>query len=218
MKKCGDKMNDMEENLLAVVEFLNTPLGGAELSILKTAFILGADICTTPKVLDVAICPGRHKIPIFILKRIIRRYMGERLKRYKKGYDFVLTQNSSAISAIRFARRTGAKSILFYRADMPELPKMIELADIVIASSEFIRRKYTPLRNDIKVLYPPVDLERFKSISKRTNEYISMVSPTPSKGGRIFADLARKMPDRKFLAVGRKLMKKDMKTKKKKIG
>lgn len=34
-----------------------------------------------------------------------------------------------------------------------------------------------------------------------------MVSPTPSKGGQLFADLARKMPDRKFFAVGRKLMK-----------
>lgn len=193
-------------NILAVMEFLNCLKGRDEISFSKTASAMKADICTTPKILEMLLRPNYHNVPIWTQGRIIRTYINEKLKHYKTDYDFVITQQKSALPAIRFARRIGAKSILFLRYFSRLLSQAAVLADIVIANSEFIRKKCDPFRGDIKVLYLPINLNRFNSTSKKTNKYVSMVSPTPSKGGQIFADLARKMLDRKFLAVGRKLM------------
>lgn len=193
-------------NILAVMEFLNYPKGGDEISFSKTASAMKTDVCTTPKILDILLRPNYHNVPSWIQRRIIKIYINEKLKHYKTDYDFVITQQKSAFSAIQFAQRIGAKSILFLRSFLNLLSETVVLADIVIVNSEFIKRCYAPFmeKNDIKVLYPPIDIERFRSVSKKTSEYISMVSPMKPKGGEIFTDLAKKMSDRKFLAIGRK--------------
>ncbi len=153
--------------------------------------------------------PKGHDIPnVEIQDKFIKMYMREKLNHCKTDYDFVMTQEASSLPAIQFAGRIGAQSILLLRSlvNISEMSKATKLADIVIANSEFIKGRYSPFRDDVKLLYRPIGLDRFNSISKKTNKYIGIVSPTLSKRGQIFADLATKIPDRKFLAVGRKLI------------
>jgi len=194
---------------LIVQAFLDRPKRGTEFSFLRTALAVKADVCTTSRLFEMIFRPKGHDIPnVEIQDKFIKMYMREKLNHCKTDYDFVMTQEASSLPAIQFARRIGAKSILFLRSlvKISEMSKATKLADIVVANSEFIKGRYSPFRGDVKLLYPPIGLDRFNSISKKTNTYIGMVSPTLSKGGQIFADLAAKIPGRKFLAVGRKLI------------
>ena len=156
-------------NVLAVMEFLNHPRRGDEIPFLKTALAMKADVYTTPKILEMLLRPNYHDLPPWIQRRIIEAYVNLKLKHCKAGYDFVMTQQKSAFPAIRFAQRIDAKSILFLRSFSKLLSEAMVLADVVIANSEFTKKNYAPFRkkNDIEVLYHPIDFIKFKSISKK---------------------------------------------------
>jgi glycosyltransferase involved in cell wall biosynthesis len=52
------------------------------------------------------------------------------------------------------------------------------------------------------ILTPPVDWRHYDlEIDPEQNEYITLINLNENKGGRIFLDIARAMPNRKFLGV-----------------
>lgn len=70
--------------------------------------------------------------------------------------------------------------------------------DLLIFNSDWVRDK-TPWKGMSLVLNPVVLPEKFKT--ETTREYVTLVNLSEIKGGEIFFELARRMPDVKFLGV-----------------
>lgn len=51
------------------------------------------------------------------------------------------------------------------------------------------------------VLNPPVDYREFAGLSREEAEYITLVNVNENKGGGIFTEIAKRLPDKKFLGV-----------------
>lgn len=78
-----------------------------------------------------------------------------------------------------------------------------ETTDLVIFNSEWIQGAYNvTLTADWPqiVFRPPIDTEYY-SVDRTGAECITLINLTENKGAKLFYDLARAMPDRKFLAV-----------------
>ena len=56
-------------------------------------------------------------------------------------------------------------------------------------------------KHDYTVLNPPVYPETFEGLGKASNEYITLINLNELKGGKVLQELAKRMPDRKFLGV-----------------
>jgi glycosyltransferase involved in cell wall biosynthesis len=71
----------------------------------------------------------------------------------------------------------------------------------VIYNSEAMKNvlKY---KNDSLVLHPPCDFRKYDlKMDPSQNKYITIVNLNKNKGGKIFFNIAKAMPDREFLAV-----------------
>lgn len=117
----------------------------------------------------------------------------------------VLTQNLWCDRAILFAKRYNLPVIYFHRSPFGELdisPQGSYSCQYIIANSratkEFLERKWG--LKDIPVILPTID---FRNYVVRSNSYrfITMINPIVIKGGEIFKEIAKQMPDREFLAV-----------------
>lgn len=85
-------------------------------------------------------------------------------------------------------------------------------ADLLIANSQFtsnlIKSRLRP-QNPCGVVYPSIDVSKYYS-GENSREYISILNPVKLKGSDIFLEITKRIPEKKFLAVGncdRKLMK-----------
>jgi glycosyltransferase involved in cell wall biosynthesis len=50
-------------------------------------------------------------------------------------------------------------------------------------------------------LHPPVDYRDFKDVDTSKAEYITLINHNENKGGKILIEIAKRMPNHKFLAV-----------------
>ena len=71
-------------------------------------------------------------------------------------------------------------------------------ADLAIANSNWIK-KTIPFNIPSVILYPPTDPIRYKV--ETTREAITLINMNEAKGGKIFWQLARIFPERKFIGV-----------------
>lgn len=71
-------------------------------------------------------------------------------------------------------------------------------ATLAIANSEWIRKT---IKRGIKstIVFPPTNPERYKVDTSR--EYITLINMNEAKGGKMFWQLARILPDKQFLGV-----------------
>jgi len=69
----------------------------------------------------------------------------------------------------------------------------------LIHNSKWIEEFYTPLGLPSIVVHPPVDADAYATASSR--EYVTLVNLSKDKGGAVFREIARRMPDTKFLGV-----------------
>jgi glycosyltransferase involved in cell wall biosynthesis len=75
--------------------------------------------------------------------------------------------------------------------------------DLIISNSEFIRKVTNAyLGKDSEIIYPPINIKEYY-VEKRKPEYILFVNPIISKGVDMMYNLAKSMPDKKFLVVGK---------------
>lgn len=51
------------------------------------------------------------------------------------------------------------------------------------------------------VLYPPVNYRDFQHVDRSQAEYITLINHNENKGGRILIEIAKRMPNHKFMAV-----------------
>jgi glycosyltransferase involved in cell wall biosynthesis len=116
--------------------------------------------------------------------------------------DLLLFQAERSPELLAVARSRGIYP-LFYAHNGLELQgfQYPQELPMVITSSTFSRdRILAEYDLHTEVLYPAVDLERYRAREK-TNEYITMVNPVAAKGIASFLKLAAALPDRKFLVV-----------------
>lgn len=75
--------------------------------------------------------------------------------------------------------------------------------DFFIANSKFIARRIKKVYGrDADVIYPPVDVERFKLKSSKENFYLTASRLVPYKRIDLIVEAFSKMPDKKLVVIG----------------
>lgn len=122
------------------------------------------------------------------------------------GADAIFTQSKWAIEAIRLGNQLKVPTFLFVRSIRPA---RLLAFDGACRPSRFVAN--SPATADVirravgeesLILYPPIDPK--DCVSTRPNhvaEHITMINPVKEKGGHLFGEVAKLLPDRKFHAV-----------------
>lgn len=79
-----------------------------------------------------------------------------------------------------------------------ELTIAAKHADTVIFVSEYIRNKYRHIVSG-DVVYPIYDWEKWL-VNRKSEKFISMLNPVPEKGGDLFFEIVKSLPQTLFLA------------------
>ncbi|MFB6180430.1 MAG: glycosyltransferase family 4 protein [Candidatus Nanohalobium sp.] len=89
----------------------------------------------------------------------------------------------------------------FYYSIKKNFEEALRNAEHVFSNSEYMKEKTEQfLGVETEVLYPPIDYTEAEA--EGTGEHITMINPSKYKGGEIFAEVAREMPEENFLALG----------------
>ena len=115
--------------------------------------------------------------------------------------DVVITQFHNGPFAMDYAKRRQIPLVYVTHNDSWQTSKMVRLLaerDLAVYNTEWISLVNTTSAHEI-VVRPPIDRKSFKT--KTSREYVTLVNLTPAKGSDIFYELARRMPNVKFLAV-----------------
>jgi len=87
---------------------------------------------------------------------------------------------------------------------LKEASKCYSEADQLYVNSKFMKialKKYTGIECE-NIIHPIVDLGRIIAKEKK-QEYITLINPDEGKGGDIFIKIAKKLPNLKFICVGK---------------
>lgn len=116
--------------------------------------------------------------------------------------DIVMGHNSPQCFLLNRALARGYSCYYFIRSlTCFELGQTLPKGIYPIANSPLAAQASSAhFDHDIPVVLPFVDRERYL-VSQRSRDYITLINPIPQKGVEIALELARKMPDRKFLFV-----------------
>jgi len=77
-------------------------------------------------------------------------------------------------------------------------------ADLSVANSLFtsnLIQSRLRLQNPCSVVYPSIDTSKYYS-GENSREYITILNPVKPKGSDIFLEIAKRIPEKRFLAVG----------------
>lgn len=140
--------------------------------------------------------------------------------------DLVITQSYDAPGIVAAANQLGIKTILgthFWRnicevednfvgmLDRPlstvkirkDLHGVFSEANALYVNSEYMRKaveRYVGIDIE-RIISPVLDVERVISKNPK-REYVTLINPDVGKGGRLFLELAKQMPDVNFACVG----------------
>ncbi len=79
----------------------------------------------------------------------------------------------------------------------------VNRVDYFIANSKYIAKKIKKIYNrDAEVIYPPVDIDKFKCEIKKDNYYLIASRFVPYKKVNIVVEAFSKMPDKKLIVIG----------------
>jgi glycosyltransferase involved in cell wall biosynthesis len=109
--------------------------------------------------------------------------------------------------AVRIAKKINKPVVIFTHTDNihtdpnPEKYKnIINPSQLnIVYNSKWVKKHFNSSLNSF-VLNPPVDCSKYKTDTN--NKYVTLINLTKHKGGDIFIEIAKRMPDTKFLAVG----------------
>ena len=82
---------------------------------------------------------------------------------------------------------------------LKEFKKILPNNLYLIHNSEWIKKFYEPLGIPSCVVYPPVNWQDYNVTSSK--EFVSLINMNENKGGKIFLELCKRMPDVRFLGV-----------------
>ncbi len=122
--------------------------------------------------------------------------LDQRLREYRP--DVVLSHDSPTSPFLNYAVHQGYASFHFAQwLSEIDVPNEIH----IIANSPFnasATAQFT--RNEIGVLLPVTQLDQYR-VAKRDRQYITFINPIPEKGLDVAIEIARSLPDERFLFV-----------------
>lgn len=113
--------------------------------------------------------------------------------------DVVITHLDMTQYTILMARQADRPLVHFVHNDIPYSSIMNNFGNVsAVYNSDWIKNK---IGYNIPgyVLHPPCDVSSYRTDT--TKEYITLVSLNERKGGHLFYEIAKAMPDKKFLGV-----------------
>lgn len=141
--------------------------------------------------------------------------------------DIVITQSSGSLFFLKKAKELGIRTIFgvhFYddfirpKNGAPFLNvlntnsfnvntgnfEIFKYADKIFVNSDFtfnFLKLYTEKEAD-EIIYPPINLEKTLSKQKKPKTFITLINPCIGKGLGVFTQLAKRLPNLKFMLVG----------------
>jgi glycosyltransferase involved in cell wall biosynthesis len=119
------------------------------------------------------------------------------LVRAYRDHDVVLTQLQATSRALALAALTRRPVVQFLRMGGPDLAKIVRWPDLMVFNAEWLRRE-RPWPGPSMVLHPPVFAEEYRTAP---GDHVTLVNLNERKGGRLLFELARRLPDHRFLGV-----------------
>ncbi len=200
------KIKKMQKLTILVVSGTYPPdIGGSELSIHTACKYL---IKRGHKVLVIA--DERRKshyitenVPVYGIPPIkLYNLMDELHNQYI--FDVIITQLIYSPEALKWGNEKNIPTIYFIRNNQMKLdlsPSSPYHPTILVANSKYILLKSkNRWDREIELIYPFIDLKKVIS-NKRKPMYITIINPLVIKGGKIFLDIVKNYPNRKFLAI-----------------
>ncbi|MEA3512978.1 MAG: glycosyltransferase [Campylobacterota bacterium] len=79
----------------------------------------------------------------------------------------------------------------------------VDRVDYFIANSDFVKERIKRTYNrDATVIYPPIDIDKFKLYKEKENFYVTASRLVPYKKTKLIVEAFRKMGDKKLLVIG----------------
>jgi glycosyltransferase involved in cell wall biosynthesis len=79
----------------------------------------------------------------------------------------------------------------------------LDRVDYFIADSKFVKERIKRIYNrNSTVIYPPVDIEKFKLYEKKENFYLTASRLVPYKKVKLIVEAFNEMPDKKLVVIG----------------
>lgn len=118
--------------------------------------------------------------------------------------DVLLSHLDNEIFAVQTAKEVKKPLVLimhnsFRDKYLGEFKKILPGNLYLIHNSQWIQKYYESYNLPGIVVYPPVDWRDY--VVESTREYVTLINMNKNKGGEIFLELVKKMPDIKFLGV-----------------
>jgi glycosyltransferase involved in cell wall biosynthesis len=148
-----------------------------------------------------------HDVLVFCKDPTIEELEGVKLKpmgeasKFTSYADLIITQFEATKVAMSLAKQSRKPLVHLIHNDMAVRRYNLVRgnASLVVSNSDWVRNTIGS-SVDSMVLYPPTHKEDY-GVKPKNREYITLVNLVELKGASIFWQLARIMPDKKFLAV-----------------
>jgi glycosyltransferase involved in cell wall biosynthesis len=128
------------------------------------------------------------------------KWLDQRLDAYQP--DTVIGYTSSTCPLLNHAAQRGFSSYYFVR-ELSSIESGERIPDQIhaIANSPFTASKAKSVSNNqVGVVLPFIDLEHYQ-VGQRDRRYITFINPVPEKGVELAIEIARQLPDERFLFV-----------------
>ncbi len=114
--------------------------------------------------------------------------------------DLVFCQLSGTYYAMN-KQRLNAKKVINFAHNNAGYPQVnIRKNVFTVYNSEQTKKELNYLQ-ETYVLYPPVNYRDFENVDTSKAEYITLINHNENKGGQILIEIAKRMPNVKFMAV-----------------
>lgn len=121
--------------------------------------------------------------------------VGSTVSQWLDGVDVVISHHGDVMSnTAHAAKAAGVPHVLMVHGEVGRKP----LADLVVCNSESQATRASRWKLPTIICRPHLDPSQHRSA---TGGRITLVNTTKAKGGHVFAQIARELPDREFLAV-----------------
>lgn len=115
--------------------------------------------------------------------------------------DLVLTSNLLTGYAINKSDQWSKKWVYFVHNQFEDVNVLVKVRNsYVVYNSQHCKDKIG-YRQPSRILYPPVDYRDYKGVKGNPKGYVTLINHCDWKGGRNLIEIAKAMPDVKFLAI-----------------
>ena len=147
---------------------------------------------------------NKTSVPLYERVKIVKKSDKEEARKAVDDATLLLTHHTMEPNAVKTAALVKKPLVLvlhdhnrhralsFYKDHLPGNL-------YCIANSEWIRKYYSDLGLPTFVLYPPVSYRDYEVVP--TREYVTLINVNLNKGGKVLIEIAKRMPDVKFLGV-----------------